>query len=313
MNWVYRALTLITLLIFNFSSGQISNVYNELRNINFKIPATDTIIGWKREGNARLNFGQVHYENWVKNNNSRLNFESKLNQRIFYIHRKTIWDNKIYLQYGLSKLYGENIQKSTDLIEINSIYGRIINPKFSYSYFINFKTQFSNSYDLRKDKDKEYRISGFMSPFYITSGAGLMWRRDNNFYINFAPLTWRLTSIISPVNRYNKQEKKFLSNEETEVFGINKGENSIHRLGLNASLYQKYTFFKKWTIENRLNFYSNYLDEPENIDLDYTFNTSYKINKYISTNFMVQALYENKAFSGFQIRENFSIGLNLNI
>ncbi|MCT7903874.1 Protein of uncharacterised function (DUF3078) [Candidatus Ornithobacterium hominis] len=313
--WTVRYIFFILcLLSFVESHGQISNVYNELRNLNFKITTTDTILGWRRDGNLRLNFGQTHYENWVQNNNSRLDLNVQLNQRIYYQYRKNLWDNQVYLQYGLSKLYGEGLQKSLDRLEVNSIYGKIINPHLSYSYFANFRTQFSNSYDYKRDEKKDYRISGFMSPSFLTTGVGIMWRRNNNLYINLAPVTWRLVSIISPVYKYNNQEKKFINSDETEVFGIPAGNSSIHHLGFNASLYYKLELFKKrWSIENRLALYSNYLSNPKNFDIDYTFNTRYKINKFVSTNFSIQAVYDDDVFAGFQIRENFSIGLNLNI
>jgi hypothetical protein len=38
------------------------------------------------------------------------------------------------------------------------------------------------------------------------------------------------------------------------------------------------------SIENRLNLYSNYLDKPQNVDIDYQMNIIMKINKYMSAN-----------------------------
>jgi hypothetical protein len=38
------------------------------------------------------------------------------------------------------------------------------------------------------------------------------------------------------------------------------------------------------SIENRLNLYSNYLDDPQNVDIDYQMNVVMKINKYLSAN-----------------------------
>lgn len=66
------------------------------------------------------------------------------------------------------------------------------------------------------------------------------------------------------------------------------------------------------SMENILAFYANYLDNPQNIDLDYTMNLVMKINKYLSTNLTLQTIYDDNAFKGFQVREVFGLGFNLN-
>ena len=63
-------------------------------------------------------------------------------------------------------------------------------------------------------------------------------------------------------------------------------------------------------VENILNLYSNYLDTPQNVEVDYTLNIVMKVNKYLSTNFAFQTLYDNNAFSGFQTRQIIGIGMN---
>jgi hypothetical protein len=47
--------------------------------------------------------------------------------------------------------------------------------------------------------------------------------------------------------------------------------------------------------QNRLNLYSNYLDNPQNVDFDYQLNVVMKINKYLSANIAVQAIYDDNA------------------
>ena len=63
-------------------------------------------------------------------------------------------------------------------------------------------------------------------------------------------------------------------------------------------------------MENMLNLYSNYLEDPKNVDIDYTMNLKMKINEYLSTNLVFQAIYDDNAVQGFQVREVFGLGLN---
>jgi hypothetical protein len=67
---------------------------------------------------------------------------------------------------------------------------------------------------------------------------------------------------------------------------------------------------KNVNVENLLNLYSNYLDKPENVDLDYQINIVMTINKTLSANFTFQTIYDDNAFQGFQTRQVFGLGVN---
>jgi hypothetical protein len=64
------------------------------------------------------------------------------------------------------------------------------------------------------------------------------------------------------------------------------------------------------SIENRLNLYSNYLENPQNVDVDYQMNVLLKINKYLSANIAVQAIYDDNSIQAVQVREVFGLGVN---
>jgi hypothetical protein len=64
------------------------------------------------------------------------------------------------------------------------------------------------------------------------------------------------------------------------------------------------------SVENILNLYSNYLDKPQNVDVDIQMNLVMKVNKYISTNLAFQAIYDENAVTAVQVRQVFGLGLN---
>jgi hypothetical protein len=64
------------------------------------------------------------------------------------------------------------------------------------------------------------------------------------------------------------------------------------------------------SIENRLNLYSNYLDDPRNIDIDYQMNVVMRINKYLTANIALQTIYDDNSVQAVQVREIFGIGAN---
>jgi hypothetical protein len=64
------------------------------------------------------------------------------------------------------------------------------------------------------------------------------------------------------------------------------------------------------SIENRLNLYSNYLDNPQNVDIDYQMNVAMRINKYLTANVALQAIYDDNSVKAVQVRELFGLGVN---
>ena len=63
-------------------------------------------------------------------------------------------------------------------------------------------------------------------------------------------------------------------------------------------------------LKNIFSVYSNYIEKPENIDLDYQINIVMRINRYLSTNLSMQAIYDDNAFQGFQTRQVFGLAVN---
>lgn len=67
---------------------------------------------------------------------------------------------------------------------------------------------------------------------------------------------------------------------------------------------------KNISVENILNLYSNYLEDPQNVDLDHTLNLVMTVNKFISANLTYQSIYDDNAFKGLQTRQIFGVGVN---
>jgi len=95
-------------------------------------------------------------------------------------------------------------------------------------------------------------------------------------------------------------------------FGVKKGNTSRFEAGGIISAYYKREIMKNMIIENKLNLFQNYLEDPLNIDLDYTFNLELSINKYFSTNLLLQILYDDNALPEIQLKEVFGVSFNIN-
>ena len=147
------------------------------------------------------------------------------------------------------------------------------------------------------DKNGE-RISHFFSPAYLQLGPGMLWKKSDNLSVNFSPATARLI-IVHPH-----------FTDLASSFGVLQGDSSRFEFGASISAYYKFNIMTNVGIENRLNLYSNYLDKPQNVDIDYQMNVVMKINKYLSANVALQAIYDDNSIQAVQIREVFGLGVN---
>jgi hypothetical protein len=138
-----------------------------------------------------------------------------------------------------------------------------------------------------------------MSPANLTFGPGMLWKKSDDLKFNLAPLTSKVIFV----------DKDFTLPNDA-YFGVEEGESTKYELGFNASGYAKLGLMENVTMENILNLYSNYLEDPQNVDVDYTMNLVMKINSYLSANLTFQTIYDDNAFEGFQMREVFGVGIN---
>lgn len=266
---------------------------------------TDTIKHWKAKGNATFLFTQSTFDNWLAGGENNFSGNLGLNYDINYNKDGWNWDNKFIASYGLVRTRSSNFAKKTDdRLEITSVLGKRskANDRWYYSGFLNFRTQFTTGYIYGKDANgTEIRteFTNFFSPAYLSFGPGMMYKRDDNFKFNLSPATSKLT-IVNPDDTL----------PDAAYFGVEEGKAIRYELGFNASAYYKFVLVANVSLENIINLYSNYLEDPQNVDLDYQLNVVLKVNKYITTNINFQTIYDDNAFRGFQVRQVFGVGAN---
>ena len=131
----------------------------------------------------------------------------------------------------------------------------------------------------------------------------MFWKKSDKLKFNFAPLTSKLTFI-------DKKNTTIAGYVDGSYFGVNADKSMRYELGFYASGYYKFDVITNVSAENTLNLYTNYLEDPQNVDLDYTLAIVMKINNYMSTNFVYQTIYDDNAFRGFQTRQILGLGIN---
>mgnify|MGYP001244192122 FL=1 len=268
---------------------------------------------WKNSGNALFLVNQSSFSNWTSGGQSSISGTLKIDYNFNYSDNGWDWDTKVISNFGLNKISGSDFLKKTDdRIEINSVLGKKFNTdiigRWSYSSFFNFQTQFAKGYRFGRDANgnpNRTEKSRFFSPATVQLGVGMYWKKSKDLWVNVAPMTGKLILV-------NRRFTENLSENQT-YFGVKKGGNSRFELGASIRSYYKSEIFENVTMENRLSLYSDYLDRPQNIDFDCTFNFIMKVNQYVSTNLIFQFVYDDNEIKRVQVREVLGVGLNIDL
>jgi len=266
--------------------------------------------GWRSEGKFSLLFNQSAFNfDWQGGGTSNVSGNGTIRYKFNYTRKSFSWENKINADYGLSFLKDEEFARKTDdRIEINTRIGqRIRESNWNYSFFVNFLSQFDKGFRFETDPNTEETIrieeTHFFSPTFIQSGPGFLWKKSDDLNVNIAPVTSRMIFV-------DKEFTNVPGYVDGDYFGVEAGESTRFEFGGAIAANIKFSIGEDFTIENILNLYSNYIEDPENVDMDYTLNLNLKVNRYISSNFTLQSIYDDNATSAFQIRQVLGIGLD---
>jgi hypothetical protein len=232
---------------------------------------------WTTTGTATLNFSQVSLSNWAAGGKSSMSGVMMLNLAANYKKDKLSWDNTFDFRYGFLKEESVDLRKSDDKIDISSKLGIKAKGNWNYSGLLNFKSQFAPGYNY---PDTDNAISKFMAPGYLTLGLGMDYKTDN-FSALLAPVSGKFTFVTDDA----------LSN--AGAFGVDPGSKTRSELGATVKFEYKTDIMKNVSFNTKLDLFSNYLNKPGNIDVDWTAKINMKVNDYLSANVVTQLIYDD--------------------
>ena len=268
----------------------------------------DSTKTWTNKGKFSLLISQTAFNSeWLGGGTSNYAGNVVINYDLNYKKNKIEWDTKFLIDYGITKNDNQEFtRKTNDRFEINSIIGkRLKDTKWYVTGNLNFRTQMADGYIFGEDENgNEIRTlqTEILSPAYMNFGLGFQWKKNDQLKVNIAPLSGRL--ILA-----NDKFTTTPGYQDGDFFGLDEGKSVREEFGASLNGQAEFNLMKNVSVENILNLYSNYLEDPQNVDIDYTLNLLLKVNKYISTNFTFQAIYDDNAIRGFQIREVLGAGL----
>lgn len=286
--------------ILTQSQAQDATV-KEFQKVAFKELKPLEKDGWRKTGTFIINVNQGALRNWASGGEQNtLGVTTLLNYNINHRKGKITWNNYFDIALGFQNAssFGQ-FRKVDDRIDITSKYGYQLSKQWYLALLVNFNSQALVGYNYGDSVNT--KISNFLSPGKILLSAGIDFRPDKSFSFFVSPITTR-----------------FILKTDDDFYTVSKYGVTAHRRSnteLGAFATAKYTKkFTHWAFyTGRLDLFSNYDRNPENVDLFFTNLLTMKFNKWLATNISVDMVYDDDVLKNTQIKEILGIGLTVKL
>lgn len=277
-----------------------------------KITIKDTSSkDWRLGGIFHLNMSQGALSHWAAGGDkASFALTGLFNGYASYSHGKSMWDNLLDVAYGYTKTSSTGYRKSDDHFYFTSQYGyqATKNKKWYYSVLLDFKTQFTEGYLYDGDGNKTFN-SDLLSPAYLLISAGINFKPNKYFNIYLSPITERWTFVMDDT----------LS--AAGKYGVTPGSHSYNELGAFLSARFNKDLGKAIHLTSRLDLFSNYKNNPQNVDVYFTNLLTLKVTKYLATTLSLNMIYDDdvkfpsendpdRKVSHLQIQEVLGVGFS---
>jgi hypothetical protein len=252
--------------------------------------SADTLEGWKVKGTLSLNVSQSSFTNWAGGGENSMSGNILFGGIANYKMNKTIWENTLLTTYG-SIIKGGDANKTDDRLEINSKYGyqAFKNEKWYLSAIMNFKTQYTPGY--ANDGDS-ILVSNFMSPGYLNLGLGFDWQQSEVFSMNIAPVDAKFIFVLDQELANKGDYGVDAAVLDTAGNIITPGKNMRFKFGAYVRATFNKEVFKNVNVYSTLDLFSNYLKNPQNIDVNWELLISLKINDWLAASINTTLIYD---------------------
>ncbi len=283
--------SLILLGLVQSAFGQTTEAEKQL-----KTQTADTLQDWKTGGVIALTLAQTSLTNWAAGGENSVASNGLFSIFADYREDKTAWDNSMDIGYGILK-QGKDVamRKTDDRIDILSKYGRRAFTNFYYAVLLNFKTQMTPGYNYPNDS---IRISNLLAPAYLLAAAGLDYKPNDYFGAFVAPLTGKMTIVndqaLADAGAFGVTPATY-DNAGTVVRHGKKTRSELG--GYCRVIYTRNDFTNEFlrnvSFTTKIDLFSNYLHNPQNIDVSWETQIAFNVNKYIAVNVNTHLLYDD--------------------
>jgi hypothetical protein len=267
----------LTILLFLLCTTQASLQAQKVEAPTFQTENTssDTAKRWLFNGGLGLDLAAIlliHPR--VGEGESKINAGGLFNFTLNYQHKNLLWNNRGSLQLSLSQEEHDDWSKSADAIQLNSQIGIRLKGKWYAAFMADVQTQLLSTYDnkyiTQSDTVPRKLSSKFFAPATIKLAPGILYKPNDHFNLLLSAVSTK--SLIIADNGLASQGDVGLGTGNLGNQWNSPTDYQTITTQVGAELraqYQNKFEGDKVIVSSVLDLYSNYLDHPENVAIEW--------------------------------------------
>jgi len=250
---------------------------------------------WKLQSTFGFNGTQSSFVNWSAGGRNNVTLMAYIDAGANYEKNNWKWDSNLGLALGGLQYIGkgstERLQKTDDKIDIASSIGHRLKDNCFIALNAGFRTQFLDGFNFPNDS---VRVSTFMAPGYSSLSLGIDFSPNENLTIFLSPISSKMTFVrdqtLADAGEFGVEGATYdVSTGEV----LTRGKMFRSEVGAYFKFMYNATLAKNIEMKSKLELFSNYLDHPENIDVNAEILFNFKVNSWFSASLHWNLIYDD--------------------
>lgn len=240
---------------------------------------------WDLGGTFGLNFNQSYFSNWAAGGQNSVSATALTSLFANYKSGRHSWKNTLDIAYGLIAQGDRDPIKTDDRIDLTSKYGyKAANSDWYYTGLFNFRTQFDEGFTIEDGVEVGAPISDLFAPAFSILALGADYKPNDKFSAFLSPITAKATIVTI--------------DELATNYGLDEGENLRLEVGAFVKLSYKEDIFENVNLDTRIDLFSNYAEDFQNVDVNWETLITMKVNSWLSATLTTQLIYDDNIVIG---------------
>lgn len=251
---------------------------------------------WSTKMLFGLNGSQSAFVNWAAGGRNNISMLGFLDATATYRKKNIKWNTDLKLALGGIRFFGKalesgsNVQKTDDRVDLASSLGYEFKNKWYYTIVGGFKTQMLDGFIYPNDS---IPTSRFLAPGYGSWALGIEYAPTPNFNVFLSPLAAKYTivndAVLANAGAFGVRAATY------DGVGnlISAGKKFRSEYGAYFKFRYSKELVKNVEMKSRLELFSNYVDKPQNVDVNAEVIFTFKVNKWLSSSLQWNLVYDD--------------------
>lgn len=244
-------------------------------------PLKEIPVYWDYSFSSSFALNQTFLSNWAKGGEDSFSNMLDIKGEAKHTNKeeKTEWTNSFRLKYGSTITPEYGLRTNTDMFNLNSQYNKVMLEKIDFSAVFFMKNQIARGY--KYPNDSAVLVSKFLNPASFTIGAGLEYKPFKKTTLNFSVLSYKNTFVLD-TTRIDQTRH-----------GIEADKRVRQEMGGQLLVKNSISLYDGLDVSNTVRLFANYLNKPQNIDVDWEISVEQKINWYFTVLLNLHFIYDD--------------------